>query len=671
MLPGDKIGNYALVRELGRGGFGVVWLAEKRSAFTTTQFALKLPRRDEVDLELIRHEAVLWTQASGHPNILPIIEADEFDGQIVIVSEFAPDGSLNDWLQKNGKKAASINSAIEMTQGILSGLEHLHNRKIIHRDLKPDNILLQGEVPRLADFGISRISKTGSLTSNISGTLEYMAPEAFDGKRNVQTDLWAVGIILYEMLAGFNPYNPTGQLEMTSLIGAIVMKDLPPLSLDIPMSVRLFVEKALEKSPEKRFSSAREMRQALVICQRQIDAIEPNVGLKTNIIQVPDPQITIPLLPSPSAFYTNKIETPALPTVELEQSPPTLNEIRTIPATPKPTYSTPTGQIAAPEKRPINWGLKAAAVVFCLCLLGAVGSVPMLLNSEAFSGFRQNQSVGNSANNTAVSNLTAATPVSKPMGNSNQSTAKTITIILSNDQAITFVQIPDGKFVMGSPETEIDREEDESPQKEISINYWFYLGQKEITQGQWTAVMSDNPSFFKDCGEDCPVENISWNDAQEFLEKLNALKTDYKFRLPSESEWEYAARAGTKTANCYGESLDSTKANFDGNHPYNKGVKGRFLKKPDKVGSFQPNAFGLYDMHGNVWEWIADFYQEDYANLPTDGSLNLTNGDTNYRVIRGGAWDSEGRVLRSANRNWMVSNERRNNFGLRIVAQPK
>src|SRR5258708_6174186 len=177
--PLRKLGPYTLIRKIGRGAFGVVWLAEKQTALATTKFALKLPRDEDIDLEGFKHEATIWVQASGHPNVVSLIEANIYDEQLVIVSEFIPDGSLATWLKQHNGKAPSIESACDMVDGILAGLAHLHERRIIHRDLKPENILLQRESPRLADFGIARLLRTGSYSTNISGTLAYMAPEAF------------------------------------------------------------------------------------------------------------------------------------------------------------------------------------------------------------------------------------------------------------------------------------------------------------------------------------------------------------------------------------------------------------------------------------------------------------------------------------------------------------
>lgn len=257
---GETIGPYTLVTKLGSGGFGVVWLAERRTAIATTRVALKCPLGDEIDMDAIRHEADLWAQVSGHPNVVPIIEANIYDEQVVIVSEYAPGGTLAAKLAGLRGTRMPIGAAVEMIMGILSGLEHLHSRNIIHRDLKPANILLQGNTPRLADFGISRVLKTTSQSSTVAGTPVYMAPEAFNGVRSAQTDIWAVGVMLYEMLAGQLPYPPS---DYTTLVAAIITRDPAPLPEGIPEPLRHVVARALSKDVKTRFASAAEMRAAL------------------------------------------------------------------------------------------------------------------------------------------------------------------------------------------------------------------------------------------------------------------------------------------------------------------------------------------------------------------------------------------------------------------------
>jgi hypothetical protein len=256
--PDDNLGPYKLIRRIGKGSFGVVWLAEKRSAIASTNVALKIPSEDAVDLDAVRHEASVWVSASGHPNVLPIIEADVYDGHVVIVSEYAPDGTLADWLERNGG-LPPIDEATEIVLGILAGLQHLHKRGIIHRDLKPENILLQGDIPRLADFGIARVLKATSNTAATSGTPFYMPPEAFDGKRSEHADIWSVGVIFYQLLAGRLPFKGDG---MTALMGAIISKEPAPIP-GCPPQLWPIIQKALAKDPDKRFASAGEMRNAL------------------------------------------------------------------------------------------------------------------------------------------------------------------------------------------------------------------------------------------------------------------------------------------------------------------------------------------------------------------------------------------------------------------------
>jgi serine/threonine protein kinase len=256
----QKIGVYTLVKRLGRGGFGEVWLADRHGKFATTQVAVKLPLDEQVDHAAIEQEAQLWAKASGHPNVLPIIEADEYDGQIVIVSEYAPDGSLEQWLRQNGKMP--FEKAVQTTIQILDGLEFLHSRNIIHRDLKPANILLQGTTPRLADFGISRALKTtvASQSQNISGTFSYMSPEALDGKRSMQTDIWSVGVNLYQLLTGTLPFPHT---EPSVLITSIMLREFEPFPEFIPNSLKEIITKSLQKLPENRYGTAGEMREDL------------------------------------------------------------------------------------------------------------------------------------------------------------------------------------------------------------------------------------------------------------------------------------------------------------------------------------------------------------------------------------------------------------------------
>lgn len=239
-------------------------------------------------------------------------------------------------------------------------------------------------------------------------------------------------------------------------------------------------------------------------------------------------------------------------------------------------------------------------------------------------------------------------------------------VVKDCDVCPELVVLPQGSFVMGSPGSEPERDKNEGPQRSVQINHTLAVGKYEVTQGQWKAVMGSNPSGFSSCGDTCPVDNVSWDMAQEYLKKLNA-KSGQKYRLLSEAEWEYAARAGTTTAFHTGKTITPEQANFDGNYTYNGSAKSEHRQKTVKVGSFDANAFGLYDMHGNVWEWVQDCWHENYENAPINGESREINCKDTRRVLRGGSWDNGPRGLRSAERVRFSPVIRFNSSGFRIA----
>jgi len=217
---------------------------------------------------------------------------------------------------------------------------------------------------------------------------------------------------------------------------------------------------------------------------------------------------------------------------------------------------------------------------------------------------------------------------------------------------MTFVSIPGGSFLMGSS----DGNKDEMPVHTVQIEP-FYLMTTEVTQRMWKELMWLNPSRFE--GDDLPVEQVRWEEAQKFIQKLNTRYPGRDFRLPSEAEWEYACRAGSTTAFYLGDSeadLDSA-----GWYDDNSGSKSH------PVGLKQPNAWGLYDMHGNVWEWCQDWFHDTYDGAPSDSSAWITGGSV-YRVLRGGSWYSMATLCRSANRYKYKPNESYHSVGFRVAA---
>jgi formylglycine-generating enzyme required for sulfatase activity len=199
--------------------------------------------------------------------------------------------------------------------------------------------------------------------------------------------------------------------------------------------------------------------------------------------------------------------------------------------------------------------------------------------------------------------------------------------------SMDFVRIEPGSFDMGTPLDEHMRESQEVLHR-VTLTRAFYLARFEVTQAQWERVLGENPSQFRDCGPDCPVENVSYVEIEEFLAAFETLSGE-RFRLPTEAEWEYACRAGQTSTFGIGERISSELANFDGSDPYPGADPGPYIKRPTPVGSYPPNAWGLSDMNGNLWEWTEDDhcpYAEGEAVDP------LARCDAELRVIRGGSW---------------------------------
>ncbi len=586
----DQIGQYTLIRQLGRGAFGVVWLAERRGQLATTQVAIKLSIDEEPDIEEIQKESRLWANLGKHPNILPIIEADIIEGFVVVVSEYAPEGSLELWLKQHHGGAPNIETALRMMLGILSGLDHLHSKGVVHRDLKPGNILLEGSNPRLADFGLARMMKASVQTMGIAGTPPYMSPEAFDGQRSVQTDIWAAGVIFYQLLTGSMPFSePT----WPALMKSISINEPKTLPEALPVLIKEIVLKALQKDPLHRFASAKEMKEAV----EEYLLRSSQETLKQTLITTSD-------------------DLPSLDSSDLEDL----------------TANTMTHVV---EFNDASSGKPKLFFEFDVLLLEHDGAIRKRY-------VRQNRYFMEE---------------------------------LDGELFLDMVAIPGGVFLMGSPDYELGRRNDESPLREVHLKS-FYMSKTVITQVQWRIVASwpvvkrklnPDPSHFK--GDNLPVEQVSWDEAVEFCARLST-KTGKNYRLPTEAEWEYAARAGTTTPFSIGDTITTELVNYNGNSPYAKGARGIFRRQTVPVASMiVANAFGLFDIHGNVWEWCQDIYHSSYDSAPNDGSewQSINNDPMNWRVLRGGAWNVGSSDCRSAARFKLIPELKQHYAGFRIV----
>jgi len=242
------------------------------------------------------------------------------------------------------------------------------------------------------------------------------------------------------------------------------------------------------------------------------------------------------------------------------------------------------------------------------------------------------------------------TPVAGPPEPEPQGTGE-----FTNSLGMQFILIPAGTFMMGSGSAE-EGDADERPQHRVTLSQSFYLQTTPVTQGQWKSLMGENPAFFHECGEDCPVENVSWNDVQEFIRKLNQVEKTEQYCLPTEAQWEYACRAGSTQGYSFGQEKVEL-----GQYAW---YEVNSQKSTHPVGRLKPNAWGLFDMHGNVYEWVQDCYGE-YPPGPVTDPKGPSAG--RYRVLRGGSWDGEAGDLRSAYRHRLTPGYRYGHESFRVV----
>lgn len=228
----------------------------------------------------------------------------------------------------------------------------------------------------------------------------------------------------------------------------------------------------------------------------------------------------------------------------------------------------------------------------------------------------------------------------------------------SPSTGVEFMEIPAGEFEMGTPSNEMDSSESESPVHKVTIKNAFLLGKTPVTQEQWEKIMGNNPSRFK--GRDRPVEMVSWHEVQQFIEKINEKESTSKYRLPSEAEWEYACRAGTQTRYFFGNNTSKLKEYAW--YVENSGTK------THPVARKNPNPWGLFDIHGNVWEWVSDKFHENYLGAPSDGT-SWQDADIPDIVSRGGSWYCTPDFCRSASRFKRKPDNNLGNLGFRVLRE--
>ena len=712
--------RYRLVREIGRGGMGVVWLAEDVKLDDRSVALKLLPTvlsRNKRAIARLKKEAVTCLDLT-HPQIVRLynFEQDPTRGDdAFLVMQYVQGQTLDDLLAEH-PDGLPLDRVSKWAGQLAQALDHAHANQILHRDLKPSNVMIDGEDNALLmDFGIAREAKdtmTRVTGRDSSGTLPYMSPQQVMGENSTSNDIYSLAATLYEALKGEPPFT-TGDLVQQ-------IRHVPVGPIDGQQEqVNDALLAGLAKEKEARPGSASELVQTMcggtplarprtakprtpdeshgsrkAILTMAVIAVLVTVALgtwwaSTQLQGSPGPAGRAE---EPVAANTgNHPVEPAAPDHADAGDEPATEAVRNPSATPAEPAQPSRARLSAESAQrswssrgggPSRWyanarvsakkseaeqgaasggrasgrgDFDAAAQSYTTAL--SEWQEAIALHEQALSDLlrtARSQSTSKERRKEAIEEYLryeSADADAKQLESTILALfvpkrGDTKTVDLGNGETMEFVWIEPGRFEMGSPSSESGRYDDEGPRHWVTIGEGFWLGQTEVTQGQYRAVMGKNPSSFK--GSDMlPVEQVSWNDAKSFCERVSR-ETGLRVRLPSESEWEFACRAGTTTAFNTGSTINTDQANYNGNWTYGNGRKGVYREKTVPVGSFKPNAWGLYDMPGNVWEWCEDVWHDSYQGAPTDGSAWTRGVDQGRRVLRGGSWLDYPRFCRSA-----------------------
>ena len=579
-------GRYRVVRQLGQGGMGSVWLAEdtKLDGF---KVAIKmLPSvlvNNKRAYQQVKAEALVSLKLS-HPNIATVRAFEEESGSPFLVMDYIDGQTLDDYLAEKGKLTEE--ETVKLLKPVAAALDYAHTQGVVHRDVKPGNIMIRKDgTPFVLDFGIAREIQetmtrvTGKLSS---GTLMYMSPEQLHGAApKPAQDIYSFAAMAYECLKGEPPFS-RGQIEYQ-------IEHDTPAALDNEFSIAGGVMVGLAKQANVRPTTC----VAVLAVGACVSRDRADAGVDASGTQMGSPG------DSEYARIHEEIKRyeGILAQKEAERK-------------------------AAEEARQRQLELQNA--------------------KERLEKLRRQ--------------------VEKETSDFNAGDVQVIE--LPGGAKMEMVWCPPGSFLMGCPVSEGGHIND-GIQHQVTLTHGFWIGRYEVTQRQWVSVMGkirEEKVFFgliernvdinrsRFAGADRPVENVSWDDCQRFIEKINATG-DVTASLPTEAQWEYACRAGTPESS---EDELGSKAWYEDNS----------CEATHSVGQKKPNAWGLYDMLGNVWEWCSDWY-EDYPRGGVTDPTGPVSGS--YRVCRGGGWSSFSRACHSSFRNWCWPGVRDSSRGFRII----
>ncbi len=675
-----------------------------------------------------------------HPHIVQILHVGENEGWPFTVLQYLTGGDLEVCREEFSGKLSLLNVSKWMPN-ISQALDFIHGQGYVHRDVKPANILFDGEGRAfLSDFGVAKVvseqaSKMTKLTGTgmVLGTPDYMAPELIMGQPiDGRVDQYALGTTIYECLTGRLPFRASTPAAVLVMQATGKMPPLEKFNPDIPQAVSKTIMRALAKKPAERFPTCQAFAQELLSVIDESD----------NLAAAPPmshPMTAVMAAPNNHSKSVPTSIPKVIDEVDASQIDTSRRRSQTQPAFHQPNCKQPqrtrrsrkpTQQSVWQDKR-FLFASAIAAIVALLILIVIYPSQPILETKQFVQGTLDSQTKSNPPEpemkepqsepsqpvqttepmepEPSPSIPTPAEPMKSELmlppksekpalltapfdSNTARDSQRAWATFLgkpdfveTNSIGMKMVLVPPGEFMMGSPSNEKDRQDNES-QHRVRITQPFYLGQHEVTRGQFATFVAEmdyrteaetdgrggygwNESTGKSEGPDPkynwrnsgfpqtdahPVLNISWNDAAMFCNWLSK-KEGVSYLLPKEAEWEYACRAGTTTLYQHGDNPEGLTA--VGNVADGTGKE----KHPDwiaitaqdgyiytaPVGGFKPNAFNLYDLHGNVWEWCADSYATDHStNSEFDDPKAASMGS--FRVYRGGSWSYAAKLCRSA-----------------------
>ena len=713
LRAGAAIGGFTLRAKLGRGGMGEVWQAWDEMGDRPVVLKLVPPELQHFDDAMTRVKSSFQVvQSLQHQHICPlyVLGKDPYVGWYVVM-KFIDGQTLSSYRSTYVARHGSfpVEQVVKVLRPVAQALDYAHSQRVIHRDIKPQNILIVGDAKdvQLVDFGLAAeirttVSRYTQVQLDTSGTRPYMAPEQWKGRgQDARTDQYALALVAYELLAGHLPFE-SADFE---ILRACALNDPPEPIEGMADSVNRALLVGLAKQRGERFETCCEFIDALT----RSGSREPTPGVR---IEVRGSTVT----PAPVAKPVVDSRAP----IPSQRTSSTHREPRK-PTIPVPATSTK-GSVPSTQRRDTAPVPQQSSGVQLLGWASLLAFLPMCFVVVYFYYFGAHF-LGR--------NLRTPTPAEAPFDpaasmqyQQEQADRLGIPVEIQNSIGMRFRFIPPGEFMMGSPESEEGRWDDEGPQHRVRLTRPFYLGAHAVTVGQFRSFVEStgyetdaeregwgfdasvlleleageldeealasrdeanrdldlsaipegdrerlrplltrgadwrSPGF--DQTDEHPVVNVSWKDATAFCVWLSEQsgETGRVYRLPTESEWEFACRSGTTTRYYFGDDAGelSEYAWYGGNS----------RNRAHRVGGKRANAWGLYDMHGNVFEWCSDWYSAAYyANSPLEDPTGAESGS--YRVVRGGGRFIAARHCRSALRYWITPGYRYYYLGFRVA----